>query len=130
MQILFPLVIVSIVAAPSSARAADWVNLIPRDPFVWVDLDSKRTGNAGLTHVQMSLSGNPSSRRNAGTQIKFVSKALDCKVENAVFDVDESGAVKSPQPLTDLEKLLTPARDKELDNALFKRVCLGKRFSD
>jgi len=107
--------------------AADWVRLLPRDPFAWVDLDSAVTDRSGLTRVYLSLSGNPARRQNSGFPMRLVYKAIDCKNQDAVYDVDSNGnAILSKASPSSYEKILGPESDKELEGALFKRVCQSK----
>lgn len=111
--------------------AADWVSLVPRDPFAWVDLDSKRIDADGFIRVQISLSGNPSRPQNLGTPMRLVQKAVDCKAENAVYDVDPNGRVRREHPVRSaIEQVLTLTQDTDLQRALFTRICLNRRMND
>ena len=108
--------------------SSDWVRLLPRDPWAWVDLNSARIDSAGFIHVQLSLTGNPSGRRHADNPIRLVKKAVDCKSEDAVYDVDANGnTIQNRTPAaSSYEKILEPAKDRDLEKALLKRVCQNK----
>lgn len=128
---LLPIAAGAMLLFSSASLAADWVRLIPRDPFAWVDLDSKRTDADGLVRVRVSLSGNPSRPHNLGMPMRFVQKAVDCRTDNAVFDIDQNGRVKRELPaVSAIDKVLTPPRDNDLDRALFLRICLKKRLNE
>ena len=96
---------------------------MPRDPSVWVDLQSTRVDAGGLIYIQMSLSGNPTRPRNFGMPVTLVNKALNCGVEGAVYDVDVNGnAVLGRRIVT--PDGLTGAPDSQLYDALFRRICV------
>ena len=113
----------------TAAFAADWVRLLPRDPSTWADLDSIRTDSTGLVRLQLSRSGNPARRQNFGAPMRFINKAIDCKLNGAVYDVDLDGKVMPHKlPSTSYERILERPRDVDLETALFNRVCSNRTF--
>ena len=121
-------VVASGLCGTQNASAADWVSLLPRDPYAWVDLDSVRTEAAGSVRVQLSLSGNPSRPFNARVAMRLVYKVIDCKIDGAVYDVDSNGnVIPDKPPASEYEKILAVPKDTELDKALFERICQNKK---